>query len=100
PGEHEAGEGGGRRQASPKLHADESRGEGEGQCRAGAWIRQALCNPAYEPLEERMTRRFASPEALVERAKASTGLDDFGPDDWKEGLETLAGELQKKDFHD
>lgn len=47
-----------------------------------------------------MTGRFASPETLVERAKASTGLDDFGPDDWKEGLEILAGELEKKHFHD
>lgn len=36
-----------------------------------------------------MSAMIPSPDELVERARQATGLDDFGPEGWKEGLERL-----------
>jgi hypothetical protein len=41
-----------------------------------------------------MTRRYPTPEALLESASDATGLTDFGPGDFREGLAVLLESLE------
>lgn len=41
---------------------------------------------------------IASPEELIERAKAATGLGDFGPEGWREGLGKLVDAMSEGNF--
>jgi hypothetical protein len=58
-------------------------------------------SPEVEPLREMMGALAADcpldPDALHARAKADTGLDDFGPDDYRERLDVYLAALHEID---
>lgn len=43
-----------------------------------------------------MTKGSLDKDALVEKARSRTGLEDFGPDTWQEGLEVLVRSLNEE----
>lgn len=43
---------------------------------------------------------IASPDILIARATAETGLSDFGPAGWREGLDRLVATMSERDFGD
>ena len=44
--------------------------------------------------------RVASPETLIDQAMSKTGLSDFGPSNWRDGLDRLVDSLSESDFGD